>query len=124
MWKRSVVTLNIMLAKAKTENGRGIGGNRGAIAGIAIAGVVIAGVAIASVSAVVGVGATAAGGTAAVGSSGSAISSVVAKLFGRPPAAPQASAPPAEANQPLAELDEMGGQEVVKDFCVDTGAVA
>ena len=119
----SEFSINIMLAKAKTENGRGIGGNRGAIAGIAIAGVVIAGVAVASVSAVVGVGATAAGGTAAAGSSGSAMS-VMAKLFGRPPADPPAPAPPAEANQPLAEMNEVGGQEVAKDFCVVTGSVA
>ena len=120
----SEFSIDIMLAKSETTDGRGINGNRGAIAGIAIAGVVIAGVAVASVSAVVGVGATAAGGTAAAGSSGSAISSVMAKLFGTPTAAPPAAAPPAEANQPLAEMNEMGGQEVVKDFCVDTGAVA
>jgi hypothetical protein len=99
----SEFSINIVLAKTKTEDGRGISGNRGAIAGIAIAGVAIAGVTVASVSAVVGVGATAAGGTAATGSSGSAISSVMAKLFGTPTCTTSSPAPAVPVqSQPLA----------------------
>lgn len=117
----SEFSIDIMLAKAKTKDGRGIGGNRGAIAGIAVAGVAIAGIVIASVSAIVGVGATGGAGVAAAGSSGFAMTAM-AKLFGRPSAAP--SAAPVHATQPLAELNEVGGDEVGKDFTVDTGAVA
>ena len=112
----SEFSIDIMLAKAETTDGRGISGNRGAISGIAIAGVVIAGVAVASVSAVVGVGAAAAGGTAAAGSSGSAISSVVAKLFGRPV--------PVQS-QPLTEMNGAGGQDINNiSFEVGAGSVA